>query len=175
MGGKSSRMKRDKALLNYNGNLLHNLAAAKLKPYCKRVLFSINEDQQVYSLQNTVLDEHSNQGPLSGIVSSLFFTKSPILALAVDVPKISTKTIEKLILERDKSRLVTAYYNSNKQKWEGLLSIWEAECLKPLSNFFDDRGRSVQEFLNSINAKQVEVDNQNEFTNVNTAKEYNQL
>ena len=56
-----------------------------------------------------------------------------------------------------------------------MLSIWEIETLPCLEEFFENGGRSIQQFLNQFGNQRVPVINEKEFMNVNTLEEYENL
>lgn len=201
MGGKSSRMGVDKSQLHVGlrytsaearitqtdkkqdtsaeGRITQTdeeqtfaeLAHSKLKPYVDEVHYSINKNQENLGLEHTILDEYEGEGPLSGIISALRATKKSILILGVDMPLITTKSIENLIKQRNWDLLTTTYYNDQSNKWEPMLSIWEIETLPCLEEYFDNGGRSIQEFLNQYGNQQVVISSEQEFTNVNTTED----
>ena len=174
-GGNSTRMGHDKSQLKLGNQTLAEIACTKLEPFCEEVCFSINEQQQDIGYSNTVLDFYSNEGPISGILSSFMFVESDILVLAVDMPNISVQTIENLVKHRDPSKMATAYFDSEKQRWEGLVSLWEYHSYDALLTYFNSGGRSIQKFLFNHDVKRLEIPNHQEFRNINTMKEFQNL
>lgn len=174
-GGQSSRMGTDKSKLLLNGKSLEDLASSKLEPFCDKVYFSINSTQNDLSYKNSLLDLYENQGPLAGIISSFYYLEAPLLVLAVDMPLVTKNTIENLIKQRDKTKHVTAFFDEEKQLWQGTLAIWEHSCYSFLQTYFDKGGRSIQQFLHQINANKVGVVNHLDFGNVNTQKDFEKL
>lgn len=187
MGGQSTRMGSDKSQLEVSSSILRpdeknvsrttfaELALAKLKCYVDKVYFSINKEQQDLNFENTILDEYENEGPLSGIISALRATQASILVLGVDMPLVRKQTIKNLIKHRNWDLLTTTYYDDKNAKWEPMLSIWEIETLPALEKYFDAGGRSIQKFLNQFGNQRVQIDNLEEFKNVNTMEEYQAL
>ncbi len=193
MGGRSSRMGQDKSQLAVSSSILqyNNLSAAtqhakeprtlaelahsKLKYCVDNVHFSINKNQAKLGLANTILDEYEGEGPLSGIISSLKATKSPIVVLGVDMPLVTIQSINNLIQQRNWDLLTTTFYHTQSNTWEPMLSIWEYETLPCLENYFDNGGRSIQKFLNQFGNQRVPIPNSEEFTNINTLEEYSNL
>ncbi len=177
MGGKSSRMGMgvDKSQLHVNDKSFTELAHSKLKHYVDEVHYSINKNQEDLGLKNTILDEYEGEGPLSGIISALRATKQSILVLGIDMPLITTQSIETLIKQRNWDLLTTTYYNDHSNKWEPMLSIWEIETLPCLEEYFNNGGRSIQEFLNQYGNQRVLITSEQEFTNVNTTEDFMNL
>ena len=132
MGGKSSRMGVDKSqllsCLRYNsadGGItsskgrtqqtdkkltMAELAHSKLKCYVDQVYYSINENQKSLGIEHTIIDEHAEEGPLSGIISALRATQSSILVLDVGMLLITKKSLKNLIKHRNWDLLTTAWY-----------------------------------------------------------------
>jgi len=205
MGGKSSRMGTDKSQLlvglRYNSAVgritqtdkeqnnsaksriaqtgkeqtFTELAHSKLKCYVDEVYYSINKNQENLSLENTILDKYDGEGPLSGIISALRFTQKSIVVLGVDMPLITKQSIKNLITHRNCDLLSTTYYNEQSNTWEPMLSIWEIETLPCLEEYFDNGGRSIQKFLNQFGNQRVPITNEQEFANVNTAEDLQNL
>jgi molybdopterin-guanine dinucleotide biosynthesis protein A len=175
MGGNSTRMGSDKSQLILNDQTLSQIAFNKLLSNCDEVFYSINENQKALNLQNTILDQYENEGPLSGIISSLNFLESSIFSLAVDLPKISKESIAYIISKRNKNKLATAFFSSEKNQWESTVSIWEAHALPFLLAYFENGGRSIQKFLFSQDIEKVEVGNAREFANINTINDFKDL
>ncbi|MDB4160763.1 molybdenum cofactor guanylyltransferase [Bacteroidia bacterium] len=190
MGGQSSRMGQDKSqlavptsILSYNSpstaaqtdeklQTLAEFAHSKLKCYLDNVHFSINKSQAGLGLENTIVDEYEEEGPLSGIISALKDTQSSILVLGVDMPLVTKQSIKSLIQQRNWDLLTTTFYNNQSNTWEPMLSIWEYETLPCLEEYFNSGGRSIQKFLNQFGNQRVPIPNLEEFTNVNTMEEY---
>lgn len=179
MGGYSTRMGQDKAELTVaNGqkeSTFAELAHEKLKCYTTDVYYSINVTQKEYFSSNVIVDKYDNEGPLSGIISSLEFTQNSILVLGVDLPLIGKKTIKNLIANRNWDLLTTTYYNFQDTKWQPMVSIWEIETLPCLKKFFEEGGRSVQKFLDKFGNQKVEIQDISEFQNINTPEDYQNL
>jgi molybdenum cofactor guanylyltransferase len=85
-GGKSSRMGRDKALLELGGRPLAARAVSKLERVCREVhILSSNAELSVYA--PLVRDLHEDCGPLGGIEAALENSRHPWnLFLPVDMP-----------------------------------------------------------------------------------------
>ena len=175
MGGKSSRMGSDKALLMHGNQTFAELAYSKLKCYVNEVHYSVNKGQNQQDIENVILDEYEGEGPLSGIISALKATESSILVLGIDMPLITKQSIKNLIKHRNWDLLTTTYYNAETNVWEPMLSIWEYETLPCLEEYFENGGRSIQKFLNQYGNQRVPITNHKEFTNVNTVEEYEKI
>lgn len=92
-GGQSSRMGRDKALLEVEGQPLWRLQLAKLSAVCDSVIVCGSPSQAaLFAAENVrfAADAAPGLGPLSGIARALELAQaSHVLILAVDMPKMS--------------------------------------------------------------------------------------
>jgi molybdenum cofactor guanylyltransferase len=93
-GGKSSRMGRDKALLELAGKPLVLHAVTKLRRICTEVsILGSNSELEVYA--PLLGDLHSGCGPMAGIEAALLSSKYDWnLILPVDVPFLPTFLLE---------------------------------------------------------------------------------
>jgi len=95
-GGRSSRMGRDKALLDWNGETLVELALRKLRAVCAEVAIA-GGGAELARFGRVIPDETPGLGPLGGIVAAL--TESAYewnLFLAVDMPFVPEKALRSL-------------------------------------------------------------------------------
>jgi molybdopterin-guanine dinucleotide biosynthesis protein A len=98
-GGRSSRMGRDKALLELGGRPLIEHAVTKLRRVCAEVHILAGAEGEHAGLARVaplVHDLHPSCGPISGIEAALMHTKSDWnLIFAVDVPFLPTALLER--------------------------------------------------------------------------------
>ncbi len=176
MGGESTRMGRDKSQLKYEGTTLAQRAYDLLLPHCNQVYYSISEAQlEKLDFNSWSLDLFENQGPLGGIISSLSHLEESILTVAVDMPKLTSTQISRLIGNRDEQKLATVFFNEKNQMFEGTVGIWEYHGLDELYSYFDSGKRSLQKFLFNHDIKRVMVEDYECFRNINTNDDYKNL
>ena len=136
-GGKSSRMGRDKALLELDGkrqiDRMHNL----MKPFCTEVLVSCRPGQQeMYSDFEQVHDVFCDMGPLSGILSAFRLDPTAAwLVVACDLPFLELATLETLFAGRKVTRLGTAFRSSTCAFPEPLCTIFEPKAYGRMLDF----------------------------------------
>ncbi len=97
-GGRSSRMGRDKALLELDGRTLIEVVAAHVKRALGEVTLIGNRDK--YSpLGLPVIDDlHPGQGPLAGIETALRHSRKPlVLVVACDMPFLNAPFLDALV------------------------------------------------------------------------------
>ena len=169
-GGFSSRMGRDKSMIEFNGNLLYERAANMLSPFVNQVCISINQTQkETYEyLFPTIVDKYRGQGPIGGILSCLEFTSLPLIILGCDLPLISEKDIEHLIQIRNQDQACSLFFNDQSLFFEPLLSIWELHSFSKLKSYYANGGRSLQKFINESQIERISMPDPNHFYNLNT-------
>jgi len=102
-GGKSSRMGREKALLELSGRTLLNRAIDLLRPLVGEVIV-VGEAAKFVTVTRTVEDLYRGHGPLGGIHAALTRTATPLnLILAVDLPFVERDFLTYLITEAGRS------------------------------------------------------------------------
>lgn len=94
-GGKSSRMGRDKALLEIGGRPMVEVAVRKLESFCAEVSIAGNRDD-LGSFAAVVREERADAGPAAGIEAGLRVARQPwALFMPVDVPLISAELLRR--------------------------------------------------------------------------------
>lgn len=93
-GGMSSRMGRDKALIEVDGITLLERAVQRLRPHVREVLV-IGDPERYGHLHPQVLpDERPGLGPLGGIVTALKRARYVrLLVLACDMPHVNDRSL----------------------------------------------------------------------------------
>jgi len=176
MGGKSSRMGQDKAMLLLHDKPLYVHALNKLSKICANIYLSTNSKiSKKYTFNHPeIVDIYDNQGPLGAILSAFETLKSDIIILACDMPFIDDKTIEELLSLRDLNAPCTMFYCHEQNHYEPMLSIWEYALVLELQTYFSNGGRSLQKFCENHNiakhTKQKGI-----FSNINTPQDFEDL
>lgn len=97
-GGKSSRMGMDKGAIRFGNKYLAEYALDALKPICSQLLISTQTEWYARFGYPLVNDMIKDCGPLGGIYSSLLTSETQyIVALACDMPFVSTSILERLL------------------------------------------------------------------------------
>ncbi len=154
MGGKSSRMKEEKALLVYHEKPQYHHIYDLLKKFCPEVYLS--QKKNIAINLPTIFDkkEYQNIGPLAGLISAYETKKSAFLLFAIDYPLINEKDIEKLISERDSNFHATVYYNEN-DFFEPYLGIYEVSFYEIIKTEIEQGNYSLQQILKKNHVQKV--------------------
>lgn len=102
-GGQSSRMGRDKALIELDGRTMLDRTIALLRPHVREIL--VIGDPTKYTLHNAMVvpDEQPDKGPLGGIVTAMKRARYVrVLVLACDMPAINDRLLVHLKRELDR-------------------------------------------------------------------------
>ncbi len=174
-GGKSSRMGQDKGAIAYYGKPQREHVADMLSDLCAEVHLSVQKPNQVKSDYDLLPDAFLDLGPLGGILSA--FRQDPNaawMAVATDIPLLDTQTLNRLITERDTSKLATCFLNEETKFPEPLITLWEPRAYPQLLQFLALGYSCPRKVLinNEVNILSVP---QHLLKNVNTPEEYEEV
>jgi molybdopterin-guanine dinucleotide biosynthesis protein A len=169
-GGKSSRMKQDKALLPFGEyNSLAEYQYKRLSSYFDNIYISAKNNKFDFDV-DVIEDRYKNSSPLVGLISIFETLKiEEVFILSVDAPFITMQTIDTLYskAEEDKNVIVA----ESKNGIEPLCGIYRATILERAKNFLEQENHRLQALLNSLNTQKIKI-NHNEFMNLNHPFEY---
>jgi molybdopterin-guanine dinucleotide biosynthesis protein A len=175
-GGRSRRMQRDKALLDYHGVSQLEHACRSLEPHVAKVYVSIRADQQndpLRSQRPVVVDAVEDGGPIAGIMAAQ--AAQPNAAwwvLACDLPFLDSQTLLTLLEQRDSTKLATAFRSSHDGLPEPLCAIYEPASRAPLAAFYAAGGRCPRKFLREHGAALLAAPSTRALDNINSPDEY---
>jgi molybdenum cofactor guanylyltransferase len=177
IGGKSSRMGEDKAMMVYKKRSLYKIAVENIAPFCDKIYLSANQQQisQVTFEYPTIQDQFDGEGPLGGIISCHRYIQERLLIISCDLPLISQIEIEALTNLHNHNNGCTMFYNDSTGHYEPMLSIWEKEVLDLLDEYFISGGRSIQQFLKQQKIVKIIPSTLQNFKNVNTVDDWLKL
>ncbi|MFN3875353.1 MAG: molybdenum cofactor guanylyltransferase [Flavobacteriales bacterium] len=96
-GGKSSRMGRDKALLELRGRTLLDRALDLLHPHCAELLVIGEPRKHGHVGPFVIADEWPGKGPLGGIATALrYASNDKLLVIACDMPALTDRLFDLL-------------------------------------------------------------------------------
>ena len=169
VGGKSTRMGKDKSQLNYYGKPQKEVAKDLLEKNNLETFYSVQKDA---GNPNEIHDTFLNLGPFGGICSA--FQKDPNsawLALATDVPFVNNELIQFLLEKRNPSKVATAIKGKGNQFVEPLITIYEPKAYPILLQYLAQGYSCPRKMLINSDVEIVEVD-ANFIKNVNTPEEF---
>lgn len=112
-GGRSTRMKSDKAMLVYHGRPQAAHTIDLLAAHCDQIFLSCRADQASmdgFAGLPQLHDTHLNMGPLGGILTAMeAHPDAAWLVAACDLPYLDKAALETLVAGRDPSLMATAF------------------------------------------------------------------
>lgn len=175
-GGKSTRMNKDKALLDYHGKPQQDHAYELLDNVCDKVFVSSRDDEQSEEVSyTTISDKFIGLGPYGGILSA--FMEEPNVAwlvIAVDLPFLDQTTINNLVEHRNPSKLATTFIDPQNEFPEPLISIWEPKAYPRMLDFLSKGYSCPRKVLINSEVELLTDRNVKALTNVNTPEEFDE-
>jgi molybdopterin-guanine dinucleotide biosynthesis protein A len=165
-GGKSSRMGRDKALLEINGETLLSQTSRIALQITDSVYIVARSQEQYQSLKidsqdsiHLVLDQQFD-GALVGFWQGIQAIAKPtdwILLLACDLPNLQSEVLQTWASQlADLPKTAIAYlprhevnFDEAKKQWEPLCGFYRWQCCDSLMEFIEKGGRSFQKWLDT--------------------------
>lgn len=175
-GGKSERMKKDKALLEYKGVPHAQYIREILKEHCEEVYLSARPGQWTGTvLENlpTVTDEVENQGPIGGILAA--FKKHPEanwFVVACDLVHFNKKTVEVLLANYKFDKMATAFKNAEKGFPEPLCALYTPPAQTAFKAALLNQITCPVKVLRNANVHTIDQRDGVNLANINTTEEF---
>jgi molybdopterin-guanine dinucleotide biosynthesis protein A len=179
-GGRSTRMRRDKATLTYDGRTQLERAMALLERHIERVFVSVRPGQNdpVRARFEQIVDAQDGLGPIAGIMAAQ--ARHPDVAwlvLACDLPFLDDSTLEFLLAQRDPARQATAFRASHPDPRhhglpEPLCAIYEPSSRAAIVAQLAAGKDCPRKFLINADTKLIDEPDPRALDNVNTPEEY---
>jgi len=169
-GGLSSRMGCDKSKIVYNNKPQYQTLYDLLKKNCSEVFLSQKKEEQTLPKSLLcIVDQFEIRSPLIGILSAFQYDGSKAwLTVPCDMPLIDQALITFLILHRDKEKVATCFWDSDKKYPEPLFTIWEQKADFLLKAYFKRGNFSPREFLIHQDIKIIDTPDIHKLVNINT-------
>jgi molybdopterin-guanine dinucleotide biosynthesis protein A len=172
VGGRSSRMGRDKALIEIDRVPLVQRVAAAIGEVCGSV--SLVGDPALYGNLGfrVIPDLMPGEGPLAGIEAALGETKAEWnLVVACDMPALDTRILEELFVAAASNNGDCAAPQYSDGRMEPLCAVWNARCHAEVVSALADGVRKVTEALRRLALRYVPVASDAAFRNLNTPED----
>lgn len=176
-GGRSTRMQRDKATLEYRpGETQIDTAMNLLAGRVARAFLSVREDQRsdpVRARFEQIVDRGGVEGPIAGITAA-FAThpEAAWLVLACDLPFLDAATLDVLLGSRATDADATAFRSSHDGLPEPLCAIYEPRAAAKLEAHIAQGRNCPRKFLINASTRLLDQPNSRALDNVNTLDEY---
>lgn len=172
-GGKSSRMKQDKALLPLNGKSLIETVAAQLEPFFADIVVSARDGQALDFLPYRVaVDQSSGQGPLMGILTGLKASRTPYnFVIACDIPKIDIRFLGSM-LEYVRHHDIVVPVSGN-SKYEPLFAFYHRRLIPHIEDLMAKGVRQIIKLFPMATVKYIPMPAAGWYFNLNTLEDFN--
>lgn len=175
-GGKNSRMNyRIKAFLEVDGVRFIDKIFFSVSDFKEKIL-SCNDIKLYEEFKEKALlvkDEYKNIGPIGGIYSCLKKSNfESALVVASDMPFLSKDFINYISSYEFSEDALIPVVNG---KINPLCGIYKKSVLKTIELMIHKKDYKLKNLLENINTKYIDCDEKNNFINVNTEVEYNEL
>jgi molybdopterin-guanine dinucleotide biosynthesis protein A len=131
-GGRSSRMRADKAALRYHGKPQTEHCLDLLRAHCAQSFVSCRADQAGepgFAGLPQIHDSFLDMGPLGGILSALRAHRdAAFLVVACDLPFLDAASLAALVAGRDPFKVATAFAGPQDGLPEPLCAVYEPRC-----------------------------------------------
>jgi molybdenum cofactor guanylyltransferase len=175
-GGASTRMRTDKALLDYHGRPQVRWAFELAAKFCAATFVSVRPDQREDPSRAglpQIVDRQPGIGPIAGISAALLeHPKAAWLVLACDLPFLTEGTLQHLIAHRDPHNVATAYRSAYDGLPEPLCAIWEPAARELVLAYIAGGKQCPRKFLINSDTALLDLPERAALDNVNTREEF---
>lgn len=146
-GGQSTRMGRDKAWLDWQGEPLWQVQLAKLAALSPALLMIASREEQRLVAEGTVLvtDPPGNEGPLPALARCLERAQLPVLALAVDMPRVNVPMLREILRRGNGTGCGVIFRGAH--GYEPLCALYPPAVLRLLRESLAQDNRRMQAFV----------------------------
>ena len=171
-GGKAERLNgNDKGLELFKGKRLIEHVIDRISPQVDDIVINANRNLDEYrNLGFSVVPDkaRSYDGPLAGIQSAIAHCRhSWVLVVPCDMPALPVDLVATLSQHIDDSPLVTVRCNHTTQ----LVFLMHNRLLESVNAFLASDQRTVMRWLDTVDARIVDMDNENHFHNIKTLEQ----
>lgn len=171
-GGRSSRMGKDKGLIEFYGKPQREYVFEILEKLCDNVFLSCKNDDNIPKKLNPLPDRLNMESPLNGIITA-FQHKSDVawLTVPVDMPLVDLSVLQYLIAHGTPSCTATCFLDSDGKHPEPLVTLWEPRAYPELLAFYNAGQSSPRKFLQQSNANIILPPSKDTLININSIEE----
>jgi len=175
-GGKSSRMGKDKSLLEFsNYSTMSEFQYKKLNKLFNKVYISSKIDKFDF-LKNKellILDKTDTFSPMVAL-DSIFnnISEEKVFIITVDNPLVTIEVIYKLIEISQSSNNEIVIAKDTKGNRHSLCGVFNSSIHKQVKNCLAQDIHKINYLINNCDHKEVLFDNYKQFININTQEDY---
>jgi molybdenum cofactor guanylyltransferase len=173
VGGRSSRMKRDKALLPFRGVPLAQWIAATVAEASGSA--TLIGPPELYSGLGfpVISDLYPGEGPLGGILTALRHSQTAWnLITACDMPELDTRLLARLLDAAERAGVDVLLPITPDGRAQPLCAVYHSNCISALGFAFSTGIRAVSCALGALRVLRLPIEELSPFQNVNTPEDW---
>jgi molybdopterin-guanine dinucleotide biosynthesis protein A len=165
-GGKSTRMKFNKAFATIAGKSVYQIILEKFQLYFDDIITISNEPNLYEKPGNSVFpDVYPGLGPVAGIHSALYHARfEAVFVMGCDMPFMNMKLVEYLLDRLESYDCVVPEIDG---KLQPLSAVYSKKCLPLLTDcLINDRLKLIRIYEEELNAKIISGQDMEAFGNI---------
>ncbi len=181
-GGKSRRLKENKALLKINGSWVIEMQVRELRKVCNEILIVGNSEIEKPFISGVryINDLVNGLGPVGGIYSALKVAKNEkVFITACDMPYLDYNLIKLLLTNLEDYDVIVPAYNN---LIEPLYTVFTKNCLPLIETNLKEKNLTIRSIIEKANSRYFNFDEIEQkfdlkkiFSNINTKKDYKEV
>lgn len=172
VGGRSSRMGRDKALLEFRGVALAQAVAGAVAEAAGNATLVGPIERYAHMGYPVIPDLYPDEGPLGGILTALNHQHAEWrLVVACDMPEIDSQLLKNLLSAAECSG-ADALLPLAAGRPQPLCAVYRRTCAAPLAAAFAHGIRKVTAALETVRCLRLPIEEARQFQNVNTPEDW---
>ena len=173
-GGKSSRMGKDKAMLQYHFIPQYQYVVSLLEKVTDEVYISCRKEQNLIGKCLYDSDSYKEAGPMAGLMSAFEFEPCSWIMIGVDYPNFGLRHIHQLMESRNIENPVSCFENEN-GFLEPMLGIYEASFFPILKKEYESGQRSLQQILRPLIITRIKASKPSDLKSFDTFEDYSRF
>ena len=171
-GGKSARMKENKALLPIQGVPLIQKIGRNLEHHFQEIIVSAQSSELFDFLPYRVVkDEQPGQGPLMGVLCGLEASSNPInFVIACDIPEIDVPFLDRMMGYTNQYEIVVPLSGEN--KYEPLFFFFFKSVISRIKDLLKQQIRQINKLFPLTKTKYIPLENTGWYYNLNSSEDY---
>ena len=178
-GGRSRRMKADKAALDVGGRTLLEHVLGQIGPYFDEIIVSVSQGQSVGLPRGAegktgprlVADDVPGQGPIAGILAGLEAAQNDAcMVIACDIPDIDLPLLRALARTTCGSEITVPVGPAG--LYEPLFAIYRRSVIPEIEALLASGERSILPLLERCRTVIVQFEDSSRIRNLNTRRDY---
>ena len=175
-GGKNTRMNyKTKAFLEFRGNTFIERTLDAISDYEQKII-SCNDVEKYKKFEDMallVLDKFKEIGPIGGIYSSLKESEFQYsLVIASDMPFLNKEVLNQLGNYAFNNDALIPIVDG---KIQPLCGIYKKDILSVIEKMINKKDYRLKNLLFNIDTKYININDKDNFSNINTVEEYEKL